>query len=194
MKKIFLVISLLLVLVSCKKDSVLDAFNSINQELDEQSSVFKEDLKNKINGIKSDSLKLVVVEYDKLTQDYYNYLDKVISNFSVSGNENLSGSNEVNEVFFDKGRGKHFLETTNTYRENILKLTENNSLKAKINFTLNTDNPLNREGKEIDWLEYHFKDFPMIAVITKLKTIQSDVLQLENEFIDDLLNKNDSTN
>lgn len=189
MKKIFLVISLLL--VSCKKDSVLDSFNSINQELDEQSSVFKEDLKNKINGIKNDSLKSVVVEYDKLTQDYYNYLDEVISNFTVSGNENLSGNNEVNEIFFDKGRGRHFLETTNTYREKIIKLTENNSLKDKIKLTLNTDNPLNREGKEMDWLEYHFKDFPMIAVITKLKTYKKDILQLENEFIDDLLNKND---
>lgn len=207
MKKIFF-ISLFFIcfqLVSCQKDSSLDMFGILIQQNDEYCFLIEKEIKNKISQVEDDSLKSKILEFDKLTKDYIYYIEDIINrlldnvnidnNKVVTNNKIFSESKSVNELFFEDDKhslkGKEFLEKISSYRTQTIELTEKNTLKGKIKFTLNTDNPLNREEKEIDWLEYHFKGFPMIAVITKLKIYKRDVLQLENEFIDDLLNKND---
>ncbi|WP_299253429.1 gliding motility protein GldM [uncultured Lacinutrix sp.] len=38
-----------------------------------------------------------------------------------------------------------------------------------------TSKQKNKDGKQIDWLDYHFKGFPAIASFTKLTAIQNDV-------------------
>jgi gliding motility-associated protein GldM len=49
--------------------------------------------------------------------------------------------------------------------------------KAIENFEkrFNTDKVKNKDGKTIDWLDYHFKGFPAIASYTKLTAMQNDV-------------------
>ncbi|MBC3845039.1 gliding motility protein GldM [Winogradskyella echinorum] len=39
----------------------------------------------------------------------------------------------------------------------------------------NTDKVPNKDGKKIDWLDYHYKGFPAIASYTKLTAMQNDV-------------------
>jgi len=41
--------------------------------------------------------------------------------------------------------------------------------------TFTTDKVENKDGKEIDWLNYHFQGFPAIASYTKLTAMQNDV-------------------
>ena len=43
-----------------------------------------------------------------------------------------------------------------------------------------SENVLNREGKYQPYLDYHFKGFPLIASLSKLTKIQSDIRYLEN--------------
>jgi gliding motility-associated protein GldM len=51
----------------------------------------------------------------------------------------------------------------------------------------------NKDGKKIDWLDYHFKGFPAIASFTKLTAMQNDVKSTEtnmfNVFLGNTLDK-----
>ncbi len=178
-----------LFLSSCKQNSVSDAFQKIIQKTDEQSLVLKHEVKNKIGEIQNDSLKSIALEYDKLTKDFYDNLNQIIHELPLSENDNFSEIDEVNSLLFEHGKGKRLVETINTYRENILTLTESNRLKEKIKSDLNTETVIDKNGVKADWLEYYFKDFPAIATIAKLKQFQNDALNLENKFIDDLTSK-----
>ncbi len=39
------------------------------------------------------------------------------------------------------------------------------------------------ENKNVEWLEYNYKGFPLIATITKLSQLQSDVKTTESDII-----------
>ena len=50
-----------------------------------------------------------------------------------------------------------------------------------------SENVLNREGKFQPYLDYHFKGFPLIASLSKLTKIQSDIRYLENKILENIL-------
>jgi gliding motility-associated protein GldM len=50
-----------------------------------------------------------------------------------------------------------------------------------------SENVLNREGKYQPYLDYHFKGFPLIASLSKLTKIQSDIRYLENKILENIL-------
>jgi hypothetical protein len=50
-----------------------------------------------------------------------------------------------------------------------------------------SENVLNREGKEQPYLDYHFKGFPLIASLSKLTKIQSDIRFVENKILENML-------
>ena len=41
----------------------------------------------------------------------------------------------------------------------------------------------NREGKDIFWLDYNYKGFPLVASITKMTQIQADIKTTESEVL-----------
>ena len=45
----------------------------------------------------------------------------------------------------------------------------------------------NREGKEIFWLDYNYKGFPLVASITKLTQIQADIKTTESQILGGML-------
>ena len=50
-----------------------------------------------------------------------------------------------------------------------------------------SENVLNREGKYQPYLDYHFKGFPLIASLSKLTKIKSDIRYLENKILENIL-------
>jgi gliding motility-associated protein GldM len=46
---------------------------------------------------------------------------------------------------------------------------------------------LNREGKYIPYLNYHFEGFPLIASLSKLTKLQSDIRFVENKILENML-------
>ena len=46
---------------------------------------------------------------------------------------------------------------------------------------------LNREGKQQPFLDYHYKGFPLIASLSKLTKIQSDIRFVENKILENML-------
>lgn len=50
-----------------------------------------------------------------------------------------------------------------------------------------TEDVLNRDGKHQPYLNYHFEGFPLIASLSKLTKIQSDIRFIENKILENIL-------
>jgi gliding motility-associated protein GldM len=51
-----------------------------------------------------------------------------------------------------------------------------------------SDSIVNRDGKYLPYLDYHFKSFPLIASLSKFTKVQSDIRYVENKILESLLN------
>lgn len=201
MKKICFILFSVLFLASCNKETSVDAFLEISHNADENFIQLEKEVAQKMSQIEDDSSKSAILKFDELTQEFVLYIkgvnSQLLEDLNINKNTTInnvafSESKRVNDLFFNGNthstKGKEFVEKIISYRIALLSFTESISLKDKINATFNTDNLLDREGKEVGWLEYNFKDFPMIAVVAKLKMYKVDALQLESDFLSEKLN------
>lgn len=201
MKKICFILFSVLFLASCSKETSVDTFLEISHNADENFIQLEKEVAQKMSQIEDDSSKSAILKFDELTQEFILYIKRVnsqlLEDLNINKNTSInnvafSESKRVNDLFFNgnthSAKGKEFVEKIISYRIALLSFTESISLKDKINATFNTDNLLDKEGKEVGWLEHNFKDFPMIAVVAKLKMYKVDALQLESDFLSEKQN------
>ena len=50
-----------------------------------------------------------------------------------------------------------------------------------------TEPVTNRDGKVLDWLDYHYKGFPLVASLTKMTQLQADIKTTESEVMSTML-------
>ena len=88
-----------------------------------------------------------------------------------------------------KPGGKEFLAEMNDYRTGMLALfgEEYPSVGASIESNFSTEPVINRDGEKINWLNYNFEGFPMIASLTKLTQIQTDIKSNSSELLSKIL-------
>ena len=77
----------------------------------------------------------------------------------------------------------------NNYRTEIGSVMGEGSenIKNDVATRFSTDKVTNREGKEIFWLDYNYKGFPLVASITKMTQIQADIKTTESEVLGNML-------
>lgn len=156
---------------------------------DEMYSVIN---KNDLSSLKN------AEKYDSLTIDYKLYLEnvfqKILENATTNSEMDYSGdlSNKsiTNDLFFSKDTindyGNEFLTKQEKYRLAILTYVENSQLKNRINLLLTSDDSSDRNGYKINYLEYHFRDIPPIAVMFYIKYMQNSIVSFENEYFKNL--------
>ncbi|WP_196892183.1 hypothetical protein [Aureivirga marina] len=208
MKKLLLVL-LAIIVFSCKPE-----FSSKNEEnytfdltfkLYEETAYFNLRLKEQIQKSLKNK-KLVnnkdVETYHQLTTDYIKYLDEVNSELIKNQNiqdfiykyEEFLNKENVEILFFNgekyNSKAEEFVLKLNQYRDKILKLVKDESLKQKIETRLNTSSMLIQNGEQIFYLNYMYKDQPAISVLTHMKLRQFYLLDYENEFLKNQLINN----
>ena len=105
---------------------------------------------------------------------------------------------KISQIFLDtkffqgdnlKPGGKEFLAEMNDYRTGMLALfgEEYPSVGASIESNFSTEPVINRDGEKINWLNYNFEGFPMIASLTKLTQIQTDIKSNSSELLSKIL-------
>jgi gliding motility-associated protein GldM len=109
----------------------------------------------------------------------------------IKSPENL---NFAAEVMITQKKGLALKEAINHYRESLLSLidTSNTQLVASIKKTLDTSPPPKKEGSTPSWEESKFEGYPLIAVITLMSKIQSDVRNAESDVINNLYTQIDA--
>ncbi len=188
--------------ISCKNDTLsieeFEITSFTNMQLivrfDIHNEILNKELDNKISGL-IDSTKEKM--FHNLTKEHYSYLESIIDTLinmskvdDILDSKNykqLSSVKFSNELFFTSDGytkyGETFITKTNHFKKSILQLTneEEGELKTKI-YQLIVNSVTNYNGDEI-FLEYFFKDIPLIGIITYLKSIQNSALLIEIDYL-----------
>ncbi|MGY3793781.1 hypothetical protein [uncultured Aquimarina sp.] len=194
MKKSTLVILVLVVMLISgvawflKKASqeVLTAFGTMNSRLQTNSTSVAKDNDSLLTLIRDEEHVVKAKEIEVLVDDFGKYLESIKEEMlGIKDPTNYEKMDQANNMFFTENglseKGLEFLNTINQFREEILSRVDDNGLKTDISEKINTNDVIDRSGKKHNWLIYNFKDFPLVASITKLTQMQSDVSSIESD-------------
>jgi gliding motility-associated protein GldM len=96
-------------------------------------------------------------------------------------------------LFFASGRvtprGEEFVAAIDNYRNEVLAVLGDRfpQIRSKVANDFSTEEVTNNENVTQPWLMYNYQGFPLIASLTKLTQIQSDVRTTENDILSAML-------
>jgi len=101
----------------------------------------------------------------------------------IKGRDNLFISNEILIGSHKDGKANDLRAAIENYKEYLLTLISPNAtdVRVTIETSLNTDDPQPKEGEILRWQDEHFENTPLIAAVTLLSKIQSDVRNAESD-------------
>lgn len=150
-----------------------EQYAEVKQKADRVSEI-SEELDTYLEGLKSEMMGTVKPEEatDYEVQDKPDFLDRKF----------FQGDNL-------KPDGQAFLDNINKYRTDMLAVLGDSypDIKSSIEANFNTAPVENRDGKKIDWLNYHYEGFPLVASRTKLTSLQNDIKVTKNELLSKML-------
>lgn len=134
----------------------------------------------------------------KLSDEYYAYIEGVKEEMKATVDdptdyETMDSGKYLDDKFFKgndgayKEAGEEFVNRMNTYRTEVESVIGSEAIKKDVDSRFSTDKVVNREGKEIFWLDYNYKGFPLVASITKMTQIQADIKTTETEILGSML-------
>src|SRR5690606_24710754 len=114
--------------------------------------------------------------------------------------ESMDKADYFNLRFFNgdayKPEGKEFLEKMDAYRTEMITILSDTAMakvagveeiKRSIETNFSTAPVTNRDGKQVEWLNYNYEGFPLIASLTKLTQIQADIETTKSEVLQRML-------
>ena len=136
--------------------------------------------------------------------EFYSYLEDLKIKMTAdiedkTDYESMDKTQFLDEYFFkgDKktAAGQEFVDKINNYRETVIATlgSEYPELNARVASRFNTEDVINTkvsEKRPIDWLDARYKGFPLIASLTKLTALQSDIKATEEDALKAMLEGN----
>lgn len=190
---------------------VLAAFGLMNEKLEasnakatENNLAFLESLETKASedAAKYAELFTDAQQIKQLSKDYNDYLEN-LKNSMVEKIEDpqdyevMDKSDYLDEKFFQGDNlaeeGKRFMENIQNYREQVLGILGDKfpevSDAVKTRFQTGDENGKveRRDGVKVDWIDYHYEGFPLIASLTKLTSLQADIKATEESALKAML-------
>jgi gliding motility-associated protein GldM len=88
-----------------------------------------------------------------------------------------------------KPEGEEFINKIATFRNGISEVLGDDykSIVVDVQKKFNTDPVTNRDGNVLEWLDYHYKGFPLVASLTKMTQLQADIKTTESEVMSTML-------
>ena len=86
-----------------------------------------------------------------------------------------------------KPDGQEFLNYISKFRDEVIQVLADDPKFAQISEDVrnkfDTDPIKNRDGNTVEWLEYHYKGYPLVASLTKMTQLQADIKTTESEVL-----------
>jgi len=138
-------------------------------------------------------------EIKALSQEYYDYLEGLKGEM-LEGVEDptdyqvMDKADFLDQKFF-KGEvlaegGQEFMKRISDYRTKVSGLVPANMKSTVVSrFTTGDENGKEekRDGTKQDWLNYHYEGFPLIASLTKITALQTDIKATEEDALKSML-------
>jgi len=184
---------------------VLSAFGLMNEKLTESNEAtearnasFVASLEQKAadQPEKYKPLKAKAEKIDKLAHDFDTYLADLKGKMTAkiedpTDYEIMDKGDYLDNNFFKgdklKPEGEEFLNQITTFREGVIQVLEGEKgmepIIKEVEEKFSTEKEVNRDGIKVDWLDYHYKGFPLVASLTKMTQLQSDIKTTESEIL-----------
>ena len=188
---------------------VLSAFGLMNEKLtisnqatEERNASFVASLDQKASDQpeKYEPLKSKADQIDKLAHEFDSYLEDLKGKMTAkiedpTDYEIMDKGDFLDENFFKgdivKEEGQEFLNHMASFRDGVAKVLAGEkgmeAIVKEVNEKFSTEQVVNRDGVKVDWLEYHYKGFPLVASLTKMTQLQSDIKTSESEVLSQML-------
>jgi len=142
------------------------------------------------------------LDLEKAATRFSSYLETLKSEMLAtvkdpSDYEVMDLSNYLDAKFFKGERlteeGDAFVASIDAFKNELLRIIpeQNETLRAAVVERFETGDGehevTNRDGQKLGWLNYHFEGFPLVASLTKISAMQSDVEASEQEILQSLL-------
>ena len=182
---------------------VLAAFGLMNEKLEasntkatENNEAFLASLETKAS---EDAAKYAELYQDaqqikQLSQEYFTWLEELKSSMVAeiedpTDYQVMDKSDYLDQKFFQGDKlgptGQEFMKRIVDYRSQVLGILGTGFPEVqdavKTRFKTGDDNGLveRRDGVKVDWINYHYEGFPLIASLTKITALQSDIKATE---------------
>ncbi|HRV55851.1 MAG TPA: gliding motility protein GldM, partial [Mangrovimonas sp.] len=189
---------------------VLSAFGLMNEKLTESNTAaternvaFMDGLAEKVEEQpdKYKPLKQQADQIDVLANNFNSYLETLKGKMTekykndLNDYEVMDKGDFLDEHFFIgdklKPEGEEFLTKIAEFRDGVVEVLSINPDMANIaegvKKKFSTGEVTDRDGIKREWLEYHYKGFPLIASLTKMTQLQADVKTTESEVLSAML-------
>jgi gliding motility-associated protein GldM len=188
---------------------VLTAFGQMNEDLEESNATTSQRNDMALAGLaakaeeqpaKYEELKAKAEQISTLSDNLYstvgNLKDELLADFEgeeKTNYESMDRADKLNNLFFASGRvtprGEEFVAAIDNYRNEVLAVLGDRfpQIRSKVANDFSTEEVTNNENVTQPWLMYNYQGFPLIASLTKLTQIQSDVRTTENDILSAML-------
>tara|TARA_R110002049_G_scaffold5204_2_gene36536 strand:+ start:999 stop:2561 length:1563 start_codon:yes stop_codon:yes gene_type:complete len=188
---------------------VLSAFGLMNEKLTESNEAaalrntsFMAGLEQKASEqpekykplkSKADQIHVLATKFDTYLSDLKSKMTATVDD--AQDYEIMDKGDYLDNNFFKgdklKPEGQEFLDQMNAFREGVASiLSDENGMESVVKDVkdkFSTDQEITREGIKKDWLDYHYKGFPLVASLTKMTQLQADIKTTESEVLSNMM-------
>ena len=140
---------------------------------------------------KTDKLRVMADDFFAYIADLKTQMTSDVKKEDIKNYESMDKSGFLDQYFFAGGKitakGKEFVDKMNKFRDESLIVLGESKLSSIVKARFSTNDVSNKEGLKINWLNYNYEGFPLIASLTKLTQIQADIKTTEADALTSLL-------
>jgi gliding motility-associated protein GldM len=185
---------------------VLNAFGLLNVSLEESNVTATAKNANAMQGLnqlasdqpeKYKDLKVKGEKVNQLSGEYFSYLGSIKDEMKTTVEDPtdyqvMDKGDYLDNRFFQGDKlsadGEEFISKMNSYRTGMLDIVgADTQAGTRLINEFTPDQETNRDGIEIDYLDYHYKGYPLIASIAKVTLLQSEVKNVESDVLGNLV-------
>mgnify|MGYP001167953199 FL=1 len=192
---------------------ILQSFGTMNEELTETNVELVERNQQFMQGLEEKaqeqaekylSLKMKADSIREISTGLYDYLESIKEGaFASAESKGISRDNYskldntayYTSLFFDgenyKEAGQDFLNQMNNFRNDFVQIASSDpklvSIGDEVDSKFSTNDVEVLDGKPRKYLDYHYKDMPLIVGITKLSLLQSTLQNIEAQLLSTML-------
>ncbi len=173
---------------------VVNAFEKINEKLEEVNSQSQPENDVLIYTFQNDSIRLKSRSLRVTTLTFHRYVENLKDTLLKSSEGNFQKADKETQFFFRSAQiteeGRSFLKALQEVRLELIKNINvtDTLLLEKVNNLYPSTAISNQEMSE-SWLRYQFDGFPVIAVVAQLAGIQNDVQIIEKQILINFLDQ-----
>ncbi len=165
---------------------VVNAFDKINQKLEEANKQSQFDNDAIIHELQNDSLLTKSIGLKETTLAFNEYVERLKVSLLNSVGGDFEKADKKTNLFFDTSQiteeGERFLVALGIVRLELIKNT-NADDALLLNRIDDLYESVDDQDKSESWLRHHFEGFPIFSVIATLTSIQSDIQVIEKQIL-----------